>query len=75
MTAGARSGPASWSPHDANWPTTSAAAAMASGLAESPPPTPVSLADNAGHVLDGDADGAAGGDALIPFDVQAGAAR
>jgi mono/diheme cytochrome c family protein len=34
---------------------------------------PVSLADNAGHVLDGDADGAAGGDALIPFDVQAGA--
>ena len=36
---------------------------------------PVSLADNAGHVLDGDADGAAGGDALIPFDVQAGAAR
>lgn len=34
---------------------------------------PVSLADNAGHVLDGDADGAAGGDALIPFDVKAGA--
>jgi hypothetical protein len=36
---------------------------------------PVSLADNAGHVLDGDADGAAGGDALIPFDVQAGVSR
>jgi hypothetical protein len=36
---------------------------------------PVSLADNAGHVLDGDADGAAGGDALIPFDVKAGADR
>jgi hypothetical protein len=34
---------------------------------------PVSLADNAGRVLDGDADGAAGGDAQIPFDVQAGA--
>jgi hypothetical protein len=34
---------------------------------------PVSLADNAGRVLDGDADGASGGDVLIPFDVQAGA--
>jgi mono/diheme cytochrome c family protein len=36
---------------------------------------PVALADNAGRVLDGDDDGAAGGDALIPFDVQAGAPR
>jgi hypothetical protein len=36
---------------------------------------PVSLADNAGRVLDGDADGVAGGGALIPFDVQAGASR
>lgn len=33
------------------------------------------LADNAGHVLDGDADGTPGGDMLIPFDVNAGAAR
>ena len=36
---------------------------------------PAPLADEAGHVLDGDADGAPGGDALIPFDVNAGAAR
>jgi len=36
---------------------------------------PAPLAGEAGHVLDGDADGKAGGDALIPFDVQAGAAR
>ena len=35
---------------------------------------PAPLADMAGHVLDGDADGAAGGDRLIPFDV-AGASR
>jgi hypothetical protein len=35
---------------------------------------PAPLADLAGHVLDGDADGAAGGDRLIPFDV-AGASR
>jgi len=33
---------------------------------------PVALADQAGHVLDGDADGKPGGDALIPFDVSAG---
>jgi hypothetical protein len=33
------------------------------------------LADNAGHRLDGDLDGAAGGDTLIPFDVNAGAGR
>jgi hypothetical protein len=36
---------------------------------------PVALADNAGHVLDGDADGAAGGDFLMSFDVSAGANR
>ena len=30
---------------------------------------PVALADNAGHVLDGDADGKAGGDFLMSFDV------
>lgn len=36
---------------------------------------PAPLADNAGHRLDGDRDGAAGGDALIPFDVNAGAIR
>jgi mono/diheme cytochrome c family protein len=36
---------------------------------------PAPLADQAGHVLDGDADGKPGGDALIPFDVNAGAAR
>lgn len=36
---------------------------------------PAPLADQAGHVLDGDADGEPGGDALIPFDVPAGAAR
>ena len=35
----------------------------------------VSLADNAGHVLDGDADGVAGGDYLMSFDVSAGASR
>jgi methionine-rich copper-binding protein CopC len=35
----------------------------------------VALADAAGRVLDGDADGASGGDALIPFDVQAGVSR
>jgi methionine-rich copper-binding protein CopC len=34
---------------------------------------PVALADQAGRVLDGDADGAPGGNALIPFDVNAGA--
>ena len=34
---------------------------------------PVALADNAGHVLDGDADGVAGGDFLMSFDVSAGA--
>jgi hypothetical protein len=34
---------------------------------------PVALADNAGHVLDGDADGAAGGDYLMSFDVKPGA--
>jgi hypothetical protein len=33
---------------------------------------PVALADNAGHVLDGDADGKAGGDFLMSFDVSAG---
>jgi hypothetical protein len=32
---------------------------------------PVALADNAGHVLDGDADGAPGGDYLMSFDVGA----
>jgi hypothetical protein len=36
---------------------------------------PAPLADNAGHRLDGDRDGAAGGDTLIPFDVNAGADR
>lgn len=36
---------------------------------------PAPLADEAGHVLDGDADGAPGGDTLIPFDVNSGAAR
>jgi hypothetical protein len=35
----------------------------------------VALADNAGHVLDGDADGAAGGDFLMSFDVSTGANR
>lgn len=30
---------------------------------------PIALADNAGHVLDGDADGRAGGDYLMSFDV------
>ena len=33
------------------------------------------LAGEAGHVLDGDGDGQPGGDSLIPFDVNAGAAR
>jgi methionine-rich copper-binding protein CopC len=36
---------------------------------------PAPLADQAGHVLDGDTDGKPGGDALIPFDVTAGAGR
>jgi hypothetical protein len=36
---------------------------------------PVPLADNAGHILDGDADGTPGGDALVPFDVNTGASR
>ena len=36
---------------------------------------PVALADEAGHVLDGDADGTAGGDFLMSFDVSAGASR
>jgi hypothetical protein len=35
----------------------------------------VALADNAGHVLDGDADGVAGGDYLMSFDISAGASR
>jgi hypothetical protein len=35
----------------------------------------VALADNAGQVLDGDADGVAGGDYLMSFDVSAGASR
>jgi hypothetical protein len=35
----------------------------------------VALADNAGNVLDGDADGESGGDALIPFDVDGGSTR
>ena len=35
----------------------------------------VALADNAGHVLDGDADGAPGGDFLMSFEVSAGASR
>jgi hypothetical protein len=36
---------------------------------------PAPLADQAGHVLDGDADGKPGGDTLIPFDVNEGTAR
>jgi methionine-rich copper-binding protein CopC len=36
---------------------------------------PVALADTADHVLDGDADGTAGGDFLMSFDVSAGAQR
>jgi hypothetical protein len=36
---------------------------------------PAPLADEAGRVLDGDVDGTPGGDSLIPFDVNAGAAR
>lgn len=36
---------------------------------------PAPLADNAGRRLDGDRDGTAGGDTLIPFDVNAGAVR
>jgi hypothetical protein len=36
---------------------------------------PVALADNAGRVLDGDADGAPGGDFHMYFDVSAGASR
>jgi hypothetical protein len=36
---------------------------------------PVALADTAGHVLDGDADGTPGGDFLMSFDVRAGAGR
>jgi hypothetical protein len=32
---------------------------------------PAPLADQSGHVLDGDADGKPGGDTLIPFDVKA----
>lgn len=36
---------------------------------------PAPLADQSGHVLDGDGDGKPGGDTLIPFDVKAGAAR
>src|SRR5688500_6303092 len=35
----------------------------------------VALADNAGHVLDGDADGSPGGDFLMSFDVVAGGVR
>jgi hypothetical protein len=35
----------------------------------------VALADNSGHVLDGDADGKAGGDYLMSFDVSSGATR
>jgi len=35
----------------------------------------IALADTAGHVLDGDADGAPGGDYLMSFDVGAGASR
>jgi hypothetical protein len=35
----------------------------------------VALADIAGHVLDGDADGSPGGDFLMSFDVGAGASR
>jgi hypothetical protein len=36
---------------------------------------PVALADNAGHVLDGDADGIPGGDFVMSFDVAAGGAQ
>jgi hypothetical protein len=36
---------------------------------------PVALADTAGRVLDGDADGTPGGDFLMSFDVSAGASR
>jgi hypothetical protein len=36
---------------------------------------PVALADNAGNVLDGDADGRSGGNALVPFDVTKGVSR
>jgi len=36
---------------------------------------PVALADNAGNVLDGDADGSAGGNYLMSFDVSAGESR
>jgi hypothetical protein len=36
---------------------------------------PAPLADMAGHVLDGDGDGTAGGDRLIPFDVAGDAGR
>jgi len=36
---------------------------------------PAPLADESGHVLDGDLDGKAGGDTLIPFDVNAGVVR
>lgn len=36
---------------------------------------PAPLADQSGHVLDGDADGKPGGDAVVPFDVGAGDAR
>ncbi len=36
---------------------------------------PVALADNAGHVLDGDDDGRPGGSHLVPFDVAEGGIR
>ena len=36
---------------------------------------PVALADTNGRVLDGDADGVAGGDFLMSFDVSAGVSR
>ena len=36
---------------------------------------PVALADNAGHVLDGDVDGQPGGSYLVPFDVNAEGGR
>jgi methionine-rich copper-binding protein CopC len=36
---------------------------------------PAPLTGEAGHVLDGDADGKPGGDKLIPFDVNAGGVR
>jgi len=36
---------------------------------------PVALADTQGRVLDGDADGVAGGDFLMSFDVSAGVSR